>query len=711
MAFLTRQKFAFENYGGSYQLRIQSAADLAALEELDDPFWMATSAPLSQLTCDPVLLDRLDRLRNQRLQSCEVRRAARWLLHVLADRRRADERSDVLELAAIDTSHDEGRQLRDTARRVLRNLGHDGEGTLSLAQARDHQAIFAQGLANGDGVIPADGQLDAELDAFIQDIIATEGSTTDLNGALGVDQALVDAFLANSRALIDWHDAVRAEGGEELLPFGADTAARYELYARLAPAIRAYFRQCDVVELNRSLGRAAARAECPAEVFDNESAAADYLARAPLAAPRADGLLRIEEGVNPHYRAAVAELATTVIAPALKGGFNGEQLDERQWRAVEHTFAPYEGWLAAKAGGQVETLGLDKLRGYLDSDLPARLQSLIESDLAVGKELSVLKDLEFLILLQRWFLDICNNFVSFAYLYDPRRRAMFETGRVVMDGHVFNMNFRVTDVAAHSARAERAGIYLLYSEVTGGPEDAPFYIVTPVTTGRLANLGPGKRGVLFDASGRQWETRVVKVVENPVNLREAIAAPFKRIGAQISATAERITSGAEKQLETQIAEASSGIEAGVKGGIAASATAPAPPPAPEPGASAPGGRVGGLRDMLLSGGVAVAALGSSFAFIGKTLSEMGSKWWLVLVAVAVGLTLVVIPTALIASLRLRRRNLSGVLEASDWAINAPMRLTRNLRRLIVQRPPHPTSIAKLRRDLTRSLGRAFRLNR
>jgi len=75
--------FVFENYGGSYQLRIRTAEDLAALEELDEPFWMATSAPVDQLTCDPVLLRRLDRDGNGRIQSWELRQGARWLLHML----------------------------------------------------------------------------------------------------------------------------------------------------------------------------------------------------------------------------------------------------------------------------------------------------------------------------------------------------------------------------------------------------------------------------------------------------------------------------------------------------------------------------------------------------------------------------------------------------------------------------------------------------
>jgi hypothetical protein len=705
MALFGKERFVFENYGGSYQLRIQSADDLAALETLDDPFWIATSAPINQFTCDPVLLKRLDADKNGRLQTWEIRKAAAWLLSMLRNKDAITARQDTLELESLDTTRDGGKRLLDAANQVLQNLGECGAATVSLAQVRDRQTIFASGIHNGDGVIPADSIGEPELEAFARDVMACVGAATDINGSEGVDRSLLDTFIESAKALLGWHDEFGKEGrAEALLPFGAETAQRHVLYQSVASVIAAYFAQCRVVALNTMLGRTPEEKPCPADAFVDEEQAAAYLGQAPLAAPRADGLLMVQGEVNPYFADILAEFADSVAAPLLGDEFNGEWLEESQWQAVMAAFAPYEEWLASKSGGQVETLGLDKLRSYLASDLPIRLGALIESDLDAGEELEALNDLEYLMLLQRWFLDICNNFVGFPCLYDPSRHAMIEMGRLVMDGRIFAFNFRVTDIEAHSVAAERSGIYLLYSEVTGGPEDKPFAIVTPVTRGPVLSLCTGKRGVLFDLAGRQWDTRVVKVVENPVSLRRAITAPFKRVGGLISSTAERITSGAEQQIQAQINQATTVVETGIKEGATTAQTAPAPTPPAAQAAPAPG--VGGMRDMVLTGGFLVAMLGSSFAFIAKTFSGMESRH--VWTALGVGLALLVVvltPTVVIAFFRLRRRNLSAILEASGWAINAPMRLTHGLCRIIVQKPWRSKRFVRERRDLTRDYAR------
>jgi hypothetical protein len=45
----------FRNFGGIHQLVIADAADLARIHDLDAARWAATSAPLSDLRCDPAL--------------------------------------------------------------------------------------------------------------------------------------------------------------------------------------------------------------------------------------------------------------------------------------------------------------------------------------------------------------------------------------------------------------------------------------------------------------------------------------------------------------------------------------------------------------------------------------------------------------------------------------------------------------------------------
>ena len=100
-ALVAAKKFTFVNYGGSYQLRIERAEDLRHLDELDEPFWMATSAPIHPLRCDAVALDLLDANRNGRIISREIRRTQRWLFRVLRNLDGVTERRDVLRLADV----------------------------------------------------------------------------------------------------------------------------------------------------------------------------------------------------------------------------------------------------------------------------------------------------------------------------------------------------------------------------------------------------------------------------------------------------------------------------------------------------------------------------------------------------------------------------------------------------------------------------------
>ncbi len=107
------------------------------------------------------------------------------------------------------------------------------------------------------------------------------------------------------------------------------------------------------------------------------------------------------------------------------------------------------------------------------------------------------------------------------------------------------------------------------------------------------------------------------------------------------------------------------------------------------------------RDLLLAGGVTIAALGSSFAFIAKTIASL--KLHQALAVMAFGLGIVLVPVMIIAIYKLYRRNLSAILEASGWAINGRMRLTYRLGKIFAPRPTRPDGFAFLRKDLLKTL--------
>ena len=161
-----KRTFTFVNYGGSYQLRIDDAEDLRHLDNLDDPFWMATSAPTDQMICDSGALEFLDSSGNGRIISGELRQARQWLFRVLKNLDGVSEGREVLELEDVDETEPEGAQLLVAARRILANLDRGHAPNISLAEIRNTRAILAKGAVNDLLEKGLDGLKDHSIDDY-----------------------------------------------------------------------------------------------------------------------------------------------------------------------------------------------------------------------------------------------------------------------------------------------------------------------------------------------------------------------------------------------------------------------------------------------------------------------------------------------------------------------------------------------------------------
>jgi len=138
---------------------------------------------------------------------------------------------------------------------------------------------------------------------------------------------------------------------------------------------------------------------------------------------------------------------------------------------------------------------------------------------------------------------------------------------------------------------------------------------------------------------------------------------------------ESLTAQAEKKLDTNASKAVDGI------------APPSEAPKPTSGAATGG--------MLMGAGVAIAALGSALAYITKTLAD--TSWVAIVIGVLAAVLLVLLPASIVAVLKLRKRDLSAILEGSGWGVNARMRLTWKMARFFSARPPYPKGANGLRR--------------
>jgi len=671
MSMTAAAHMTFRRLGRSYHLRIADADGLAQAAALDEAHWVATGAPVRGLAADATFLRLLDADGDGRITAADVKGAIRWVLRVLRDCRGLEAGSSTLRLDAVDADDAEGARIARSAEKMLHRLGQGGAGEIALEQIRQIKARVEGSSVSEAGVVLPEAACD-DVRAFLADVIATVGGVPHPGGGSGVDADRLGEFFTQARAHLDWR--ARGELGEgqsasPVMPLGADTPAAFAVYAALRDKLDEYFAQCEAVAFDgRAAGRVGVRDEqLQALELASPRAVEEFLLAAPLARPRADGVLDLREGVNPAYAGPLGRLREEVLPRVL--GEAGRSLSGAQWRQVREFFAAHEAWLAARAGGDVEPLGPEKLARYLDGHYRAAVEALIADSARTAFDLDNIRLTEKAALYQAHLLELANNFVSFPHLYDPARRALFETGTLVMDGRRLNLAVRVDDRNQHAAVARSGNMYVLYVEVSPAGEPK-FEVAVPVTAGGRGNLCAGKRGVLQDVRGREHPACVVQVIENPISVGEAFAAPFQRIARLLTGKIEAMTASAEKDLDAATATAFEEVKEGA-------------PPRPAP-AQGRGLLAGGL---VMGGGVAVAALGSALAFITKTLADV--EVWKIVLGVALAALAVILPTSLLALVKLRRRDLSAILEGSGWAINARMRLTRRQRRYFTHRPRYP----------------------
>ena len=253
---------------------------------------------------------------------------------------------------------------------------------------------------------------------------------------------------------------------------------------------------------------------------------------------------------------------------------------------------------------------------------------------------------------------------------------MFETGSLVMDGLRFNLAVRVQNQAEHKAIAASSNMYVLYLEVVPEGGRANFYLAVPVTSGGKGNLCLGKRGVFYPCApgfGDECDAKVVDIIENPISFREALLSPFQRLARALVGKIESITTDTTRKLDAQASSTVDRFAAQQQAGQ----------PAPTLPAATAASRAG----LLMGAGVAAAALGSALAYITKTLASIHPLK--VVLALLTAALAVMLPISIIALFKLRRRDLSAILEGSGWAINARMRLIRKQSLFFTEKPPYP----------------------
>ncbi|NIA06721.1 MAG: hypothetical protein GWP14_03635 [Actinobacteria bacterium] len=655
----------FRHYGRSYHLKINTSKDLQRAVELDEAHWVAVSSPISTVNCDGEFLSLLDTDKNGRIRCQELKNAIRWILKVLSDHSGITEARGTLRLKEINLADPDGQQIHDAALKILKKLGRRETEQISLDEVRRIRQQVESMPVSEAGIILPEAAEKSEIATFIADVVATIGGIGHPSGVQGINQAKLDEFLSKAKAFLLWHEQGKIPDGQiktDIMPLGNGTSAAYAVLVELQDKIDQYFAQCKALALEERLGQRMGITEAELQELDLDDPAVieEVLKQGSLAKPKASGELNFEDQINPAYAKTLERFRHEVIGQVL--GESENKMTPEQWQQIKNFFGAHQKWVQAKPSPELEGLGVQKLQGYLDERFNKAVRELIAKSTETAFVLDNIRLTEQLLLYQRYMIELANNFVSFPHLYDPDSRAVFEMGSLVMDGRRFNLTVKAVNRAEHSKIAKASNMYVLYVEIVPKDTDQKYEVAVPVTWGTKGNLCVGKRGVFYDIGGNEADAKVVQIIENPISLGEALLNPFQRLGKMLTGKIESITAQADKKFDSQAA-------------TVMNRTTTATPAA------------GGTGGMLLGGGLAIAALGSALAYITKTLAD--TSWLAILVGVLVAVLLVMIPISLVAFIKLRKRNLSAILEGSGWAINARMRLTRKQGKGFTDRPSYP----------------------
>jgi hypothetical protein len=573
----TPAHWRFFRSSGFDQVRLDSAAELLNIGQLDQKLWVALACPVHGLEFDARTLQLIDSDGDGFVRAPELIAAVQWA----------------------------GQRLQDVE--VL---------------AQSLEGLPLQAIAQGDE--PA-----ARLYACAQEVLALQPPGTQLVLTEAIEQARRQR---QQVALANWQ--ARAEAVQVV---GEASAAAYESLLAVRQKVDDWFTRC---QLARFDGRAAEALNTRSEALDalssqDLSTATTAVMALPLAAVHAQAELPLMAGLNPAWQARMDAFVQTVLEPMLGPR---QTLSAPDWQAVQQAWQAYADWLAEKPEANEPVPDLD--------------------------------DLERLVRYVRDLMTLANNFVAFRNFYARQGAATFQAGTLYMDGRACELCVALNDAAKHVSLAGLSNLFLAYLDCVRGAEKRS--VVAAFTAGDADLLMVGRNGVFYDRQGRDWNATIVRLVQQPISLRQAFWSPYRRAARLVFEQLQKMAANKATASSVQLSQSVMNAATGDK---------------PAKSAAASAFDVGKFAGIFAAIGLALGALGTAVA---ATLTGLlGLRWWqwpLVLVGL---LLLVSGPSMVVAWFKLRSRNLGPLLDANGWAVNSRARINIAFGTALTQRAVLP----------------------
>jgi hypothetical protein len=516
---------------------------------------------------------------------------------------------------------------------------------ITIADTSDSEAVLAQTRFNGDGIITPATADNEKLTGWINDIISCMGSEVDRSGEPGITREMIERFAAETSTWLAWQKEA-SDGSVHTLP-----EASIELWHGVKSKVDDFFLRCRMAAYDsRAETVMNSSDECLAALAPrNLSESGDEIATLPLAAVSANGSLDLKQGINPAWEEKIGRLRQEVILPLL-GDIDTLSID--RWNELKSAVTHYETWWGNKIETTVTSLGKERLVQWQQEQPEAALSALTDQDLALKPAFDAIVEVERLTRYCRDLLPLANNFVSFRDFYTGRGKAIFQSGTLFLDGRSFELCITVADVAKHALLANLSRVYLLYCDCTRNGGSDKMTIAAAITDGDSDQLLVGRNGVFYDRKGVDWDATIVRIVEQPISIRQAFWDPYKRLGKMIGDTIQKMAAARSKASDDKMA---AGVTSAASGKL------------PDAKAAQQAFDVGKFAGIFAAVGLALGAIGTALATILTVFFKL--PWWQ-MPLVLVGIMLFISgPSMLLAWLKLRQRNLGRLLDANGWAVN------------------------------------------
>ena len=668
-----KYSYHFMQNGGLIQAKISTIDDVLNLRDLDPKMWTALACPVQGLEFSEETLSILDTDKNGRVRQPEILEAVEYIRKYFSRPEIIMQKGDSIPLDAMSSEPFAcGHSPLDSAKSVLSILEKSDASELKLEDLSVNDKLFAPNVFNGDGVLCAECVKDEAVANVIKDIITCTGGTDDISGVKGITRTQTEEFFNNAKALKEWRDS-GAKNDPKIFFLKDATDAAAKSFMAIKEKVNDYYLRCSLINFDGG-SKDIMKAKTDTMFLDEngELFDLDHLALLPIALCEGGKPLPLDATVNPAWKEAVAAFKENVTKPLM--GKDISSLSETNWRKIEELFKPYENWYTAMPQNEVCSLGLDRITEILDGGYEQKINDLLSEEESRPPVALASVELRKMLLLRRDFVELLKNFVSFEEFYTLGEKAIFQCGTLYLDGRACDLCVKVLDIAKHGTMAALSQCFLVYCDCTKrGNTDKTMQIAALISNGNTDNIIVGRNGVFFDREGGDWDATIVKIIENPVNIKQAFFSPYKKL---------------LRLIQEKIAKAAADKETAINGKLTSAVNDTKLPATKDDATAAAAAAIPKKIDVGTIAALSVAISGITTLIVGifTNLFKLG---WKLPFAIILILLLISLPSMILAYLKLRQRNIAPVLDASGWAINGNTKISTILGRSLTHLPAHP----------------------